>query len=149
VLFHEYRDGISYLLRSPNRDTVRTLSDPAHDVTITVGSIDAAAGTAVVTINAGIIPGAQLAYGPNVCKRGYVWRAADGSDYVCVTSTTRTETAAENARAASRRVSGSDQCVTGYVSREAFVGDDVCVTPASRARAAADNARAGDRVATP
>jgi hypothetical protein len=149
VLFHEYRNGISYLLRSQNRDTVRTLSDPAHDVSIMVNSIDAAAGTAVVTITAGVIPRAQLVYGPNVCKRGYVWRAADVSDYVCVTGATRTETAAENARAASRRVPGGDTCVAGYVWREAFVGDHVCVTPASRVRVAADNAQAGDRVASP
>lgn len=149
VLFHEYKDGISYLLRTPSRETVGNLSDPAHDVSITVNSIDAAAGTAVVTITAGIISRARLAYGPNVCKRGFVWRTADGSDYVCVTRATRAKTAAENRHAPSHRVSGSDTCVKGYVWREAFVGDHVCVTQASRARAAADNARAGNRVAYP
>ena len=149
VLFHEYKDGISYLLRSPNRDTVRNLSDPVHDASITVNSIDAPAGTAVVTITAGIIPRARLVYGPNVCKPGYVWRAADGSDYVCVTSATRAQTAAENARAALHRISGNDKCVKGFVWREAFIGDHVCVTPASRARAAADNAQAGRLVAYP
>jgi hypothetical protein len=149
VLFHEYRDGISYLLRSPNRDSVRTLSDPARDVSITVNSIDTAAGIAVVTINAGIVARAQFVNGPNACKGNYVWRAADGSDYVCVTSATRTETAAENARAASRRVPGGEMCVTGYVWRDAFVGDHVCVTPASRARADADNSQAGNRLAAP
>lgn len=90
-------------------------------------------------------------YGPNTCQEGYVWRQANPSDYVCVTPAVRTQTAQDNAAAASRidpngGPYGPNTCLNGYVWREAFTNDQVCVLPATRAEAATDNAQAADRV---
>lgn len=43
-------------------------------------------------------------YGPNQCRSPYVWRNAFPSDHVCVTPSTRTAVAADNAQAAIRRL---------------------------------------------
>ena len=121
----------------------------ANGVIVHVNWIDASAGTTSVTISGGIAPNlAALAWGPNRCKRGYVWRAADASDYVCVPRATRVATLDENAHARSRR-NADGTCRQPYVWREAFATDRVCVTTSSRARAGTDNAQAGVRVATP
>ncbi len=93
---------------------------------------------------------ANLPYGPDTCKQGYVWREARPSDHVCVTSAVRSQTAQENQLAASRRspnggAYGPATCQQGYVWREAFAGDHVCVVPQSRSAASADNAAAAAR----
>lgn len=92
----------------------------------------------------------DLAYGPDTCKTGYVWRGAIPSDHVCVTSRVRDLTAAENARADRHRQPGGgaygpNTCKVGYVWREAYQGDVVCVTSAVRDRTHADNDRAASR----
>ena len=93
-------------------------------------------------------------YGPNTCQPGYVWREADGRDYVCVTGAVRSETRLENALAASRVQPGGgpwgpDTCRQGFVWREAYPGDHVCVTGASRTQARQDNAAAATRLLVP
>ena len=92
---------------------------------------------------------AQAVYGPNTCVEGYVWRIADGSDYVCVTPAVRLQTLADNAAAGSRHQSGSAACKAGYVWRGAFPNDQVCVTPATRAQAVQDNANTSSRYVIP
>jgi len=94
---------------------------------------------------------AQLANASATCISGYVWREARLGDRVCVEPLVRTNTAAENSMAASRRepnggAYGPDTCRQSYVWREAFSGDRVCVPPVARSRAAADNAAAARRV---
>ncbi len=90
-------------------------------------------------------------YGPDTCQQGYVWREAIPSDHVCVTPGQRSQAAADNAAASSRRnptgVYGSDTCIQGYVWREAFSNDHVCVTPGQRSQAAYDNSQAQNRIA--
>ena len=86
------------------------------------------------------------------CLQGYVWRQAYSGDYVCVTSATRTQAAADNAAAVSRVAPGGGAygqytCVQGYVWRQVVPDDYTCVTPAVRAQAAYDNSQAGSRVA--
>ena len=90
-------------------------------------------------------------YGSNTCLEGYVWRQANPTDYVCVTPAVRSQTAQDNAAAASRinpngGPYGPNTCLNGYVWREAFTNDQVCVLPATRTEAANDNAQAADRV---
>jgi hypothetical protein len=110
-------------------------------------------------LGTGVITGQQeqaradgLAYGPDTCISGYVWRAATAADHVCVTPAVRDATALDNSLAAARvnpdgGAYGADTCLDGYVWREAFDGDHVCVTPATRTQAAADNAAAQSRFA--
>jgi hypothetical protein len=88
-------------------------------------------------------------YGPDTCKPGFVWREAVAGDHVCVTGATRAQVLADNAAAASRRVSGSNYCIYGYgyVWREAtnnvWMGgsppDYVCVNGTTRALTQSDN----------
>lgn len=90
-------------------------------------------------------------YGPDTCLEGYVWRQANPTDHVCVTPTVRTQTAQDNAAAASRvnpngGPFGPKTCLNGYVWREAYTNDQVCVLPATRTEAANDNAQAANRV---
>jgi hypothetical protein len=92
----------------------------------------------------------ELHHGPDTCKNGFVWREARPGDHVCVTPQTRSQTAADNRMAASRRSPnggpyGPDTCKQGYVWREAFPGDLVCVPPQTRAQAAEDNSLAASR----
>ena len=92
-----------------------------------------------------------LAYGPNTCIDGYVWREASQYDETCVLPQTRTDTATENNLAIQNREPGGgaygpDTCRQGFVWREAFANDRVCVTPDVRAQAAADNAAAPARL---
>lgn len=116
-----------------------------HGVTIDVKSTSA--DSAVVEISTKFKqPSAWQEYGPLGCKTGYVWRAADESDYVCVLPATRDQTQADNAAEASRHKEGSRDCKEDYVWRSAFPGDDVCVTAATRAQAKADNAAGPSRV---
>jgi hypothetical protein len=46
-------------------------------------------------------------YGPDTCKQGYVWREAFDGDHVCVTPEIRTEAAADNATAESRKAANT------------------------------------------
>ena len=146
VLIHEVKGGRSYLLRDrTTRDPVQTLA--ANGVTITVGaisgnsaSVQVKSTTAVTGVN-----------GPNACKAGFVWRAADETDYVCVTPAVRAETQEDNASQDGRWTTGpfgSRMCKPVlYVKRGAFSGDDMCVRSERREQALADNAAAGSRVA--
>ena len=86
-----------------------------------------------------------------LCAQGFVWREASSIDRVCVVPATRTQAAADNAAAASRKQPGGgpygpDTCKQGFVWREAFPNDHVCVIPATRAQVAADNANAYNHV---
>ncbi|MBV8171850.1 MAG: hypothetical protein JO219_07955 [Candidatus Eremiobacteraeota bacterium] len=117
----------------------------AHGVTIDV--VSTAADSAVVKISTKFKqPATWQEYGPLGCATGYVWRAADQSDYVCVLPATRDQAQADNAAAGSRHKTGSRDCKKGYVWRGAFPGDDVCVTKATRDRAQTDNAAAPSHI---
>jgi hypothetical protein len=92
--------------------------------------------------------------GPGTCVQGFVWRQANPSDHVCVSSQVRDQTRNDNAQAAARRnpnggPSGPDTCIQGFVWREAFPGDHVCVTPEARTQATQDNNAARSRNACP
>jgi hypothetical protein len=138
VLIHEVRNGIPYLIRDLSSNGKPPAQSLNRDgVQITVGTLSG--DSALVTIGSDIV---------ERCLQGYVWREARPSDRVCVTPTVRSETAADNAAAASRWVDGPygpHTCISGYVWREAFPGDDVCVVPSRRSQAAADNAAAASR----
>jgi hypothetical protein len=89
-------------------------------------------------------------YGPDTCKKGFVWRAARPEDLVCVTPDIREQTAEDNLQADARRdpaggPSGPATCLPGYVWRQAFDGDVVCVTPETRAQVRLDNSKANER----
>ena len=105
------------------------------------------AGSALATIHSPAAhAGGGLAYGPDTCIQGYVWRDAGPNDHVCVTPATRDQAAYDNSQADARRDPnggpyGPNTCLQGYVWREAFAGDYVCVTPDTRAQAAADNSQ--------
>jgi hypothetical protein len=91
-----------------------------------------------------------LAYGPDTCKQGYVWREAFRGDHVCVRPDVRDQAAADNREAAARRqpgggANGPNTCRSGWVWREAKPDDTVCVSPATRAQAAEDNRLAAQR----
>lgn len=93
-------------------------------------------------------------YRADVCKGGYVWREAVKDDHVCVPPATRSQAAADNRAAESRKqpgggASGPDTCKQGYVWREATANDHVCVLPATRQAARDDNRQAAARVAPP
>jgi hypothetical protein len=151
VMIHEVRQGtpgdpnnpqyFSFLMvdtAAAGRPPRSSLS--ANGVTVTVTSMDTLRATITVT---GQIAGR--------CLMGYVWREARPTDHVCVTGAVRTETAQENALAASRRSPtggpyGPNTCLQGFVWREAYPGDVVCVPGASRTRAASDNATAAQRI---
>jgi len=85
-----------------------------------------------------------LAYGPDTCRTGFVWRDAAPGDHVCVRPASRSRAASENAAAASRidplGAYGPYTCINGFVWREAFRGDVVCVTPARRDAVNVENA---------
>lgn len=90
-----------------------------------------------------------LAYGPDTCRNGYVWRDAAPGDHVCVRPASRSRAAAENAAAASLidplGAYGPYTCINGYVWREAFRGDVVCVTPPRRDAVSVENAMGPSR----
>ena len=84
------------------------------------------------------------------CLSGYVWRAANPYDQVCVTPAERSQVAYDNSQAPYRinpnGAYGPYTCVNGYVWRAAFGGDYTCVTPAERSQAASDNSWAAYRI---
>ncbi|MFN8075000.1 MAG: hypothetical protein U0Q15_06220 [Kineosporiaceae bacterium] len=138
VLIHEVKGGTPYLQRKLDGTRALVQSLSANGVTVRVNSVSTS--TASVSVSTQIT---------GRCVQGYVWREANSSDHVCVTSATRTQVRADNAAAASRWVNGAygpHTCINGYVWREAFSGDDVCTLPANRTQAAADNAAAASRI---
>lgn len=107
---------------------------------------------ALITLGLGAAPPANAAgpSGPDSCLYGFVWRDGRVGDHVCVTSATRSQTAADNAAGPSRvqpggGAYGPDTCRSGYVWRSAWSGDHVCVTSATRTQAANDNAAGPSR----
>jgi len=93
---------------------------------------------------------ADLPYGRDTCRPGFVWRQTVPEDHVCVTPETRRQAAEDNEQAKDRvnvygGRYGPDTCVKGFVWRDATPGDHVCVTPETRAQAKADNAQAANR----
>lgn len=112
---------------------------------------DAAAAAILGAIVGGILsnspstplPEPELAYGPDTCKSGYVWRDAIPGDHVCVRPSRRTAAANENSIAGSRvdpdGAYGPNSCRSGFVWREAYTGDVVCVTGARRTQVRNEN----------
>lgn len=97
-------------------------------------------------------PQFYLAFGPDTCKDGFVWREAIGNDHVCVSPATRSAAAFDNSQAAARRspnggAFGPDTCRQGFVWREVIPADHVCVTLQTRQQARDDNAKAAARKA--
>jgi hypothetical protein len=146
VLIHESRPhtpgNYRGFLQRDIMDGPPSQSLSRNGVTIRVLSVDAANGTAQVSIQSEL---------PGRCLPGYVWREAGPNDRVCVTGAVRTATRQDNAAAASRRSptggpSGPDTCKPGFVWREAFAGDHVCVAGAVRTAARQENAAAASRV---
>jgi hypothetical protein len=117
---------------------------------VTIALVSAAADHATVKIATEYRAAADRAgsdeYGPNACAAGYVWRAADDQDYVCVTPDVRAQTLADDADQDKRHRPGSKGCAGGYVRRDAFPHDEACVTAAVRNQARSDNAAAPKRL---
>jgi hypothetical protein len=96
----------------------------------------------------------RLPYSAYTCKSGFVWREAFPNDFVCVTPQIRSQTAADNAQASTRRspnggAYGPNTCKSGFVWREARPSDLVCVLPQAREQARSDNASAVFRMVAP
>lgn len=84
------------------------------------------------------------------CRAGFVERAADNADKVCVTPQRRARVQTENARAAMLWGAGSfgaRTCALGNVWREAFPGDLICVPAQVRALIKNENETAAEREA--
>lgn len=84
------------------------------------------------------------------CRAGFVERAADNADKVCVTPQSRARVQAENARTAMLWGAGSfgaRTCALGNVWREAFAGDLICVPAQVRALVKHENETAAEREA--
>ncbi|KUN58237.1 hypothetical protein AQJ46_43280 [Streptomyces canus] len=88
----------------------------------------------------GILTGASLGaahgvsaaqHGPDDCRPGYVWRATDTEDHVCVQFLERQIINAQNALHRDRS-DAFGQCLPGFVKRRAVPRDFVCVTEAER-----------------
>jgi hypothetical protein len=92
---------------------------------------------------AAAVPAASADPPAPACSPGYVWRAAQPGDAVCVTPADRDTAAQENA-AGPQNVQPNDGnvCKPGFVWRNAYSGDATCVTPPQRDQAAAQNAAA-------
>jgi M6 family metalloprotease-like protein len=147
---------IGYLQRAAGDNPARGVGMPdqslnANGITISVQSMSADQATVrIATTRQITFSGRQdNEYGPHTCSVGYVWRAADDLDYVCVTAAIRDQTRADNAAATSRHKQGSDECIEGYVWRGAFPGDRVCVAPQSQLQAQQDNSQALRRLMMP
>ncbi|KAI6228457.1 hypothetical protein M3Y95_00624200 [Aphelenchoides besseyi] len=69
-------------------------------------------------------------YGANCCKAGWVWRAIDAYDFVCVDRQRRDVAQSEVDQQESRVRNGD--CLSPYIKRDAFPGDTVCVTPVEK-----------------
>ena len=105
-------------------------------------------GAVVTSIPA---PNVTIGYPKVPCLHPYVWREAFHGDYVCVTTATRSQAAADDAAAVGRVQPGGGAygkytCKQGYVWRQIVQADYVCVSYAVRAAAQQDNAQLGNRV---
>jgi hypothetical protein len=148
VLLHEIvrrKEGwyVATLLREHGAERAPHKTLRANGVTISVVSLDGDRATVKIDSNfaeRGKQNPALSVYGPNTCKAGYVWREADGSDWVCVPPAHRSQVQRDNARALRGRCSG------GMVQRRAFPGDDVCVAAAAHTQAIKDNQEAANRL---
>lgn len=108
-----------------------------------------------------------LAYGPDTCAPGFVWRDAFDGDHVCVSPQRRDQVAADNEQASNRvaacattdseaakgipycSFAGPQYCAQGFVWREASPADHVCVTPGERDTVRNENNTAKSRYADP
>jgi hypothetical protein len=89
-------------------------------------------------------------YAHDTCLTGFVWRLADASDHVCVTSAQFARTQDENKVAQAHTVPNTvDTCKPGYVWRFADATDHVCVPQSSHEQAQWDNKLAPSRLAAP
>jgi hypothetical protein len=86
-------------------------------------------------------------FNPATCLPGFVWRRANSTDAVCVTSATAADVQQQNHLGPSR--SNGLICVPGFVWRQANSADHVCVTPAEQQQASFDNLLAPSRRAIP
>lgn len=128
----------------------------------TPGQIQPTPSRPVRTLGKRIPPPAQQAQAPaappapprpangnDVCRDGFVWRAARPEDFVCVTPMSRAAVWQENGSAAQRwdqaGAHGPKTCISGYVWREAFEGDTTCVTPQRRDEVREENSLAASR----
>ncbi|MGW9453377.1 RICIN domain-containing protein [Streptomyces sp. NPDC055632] len=84
---------------------------------------------------------AAAPYGPDDCRPGYVWRATDGEDHVCIQFWERWSVDAQNALHRERS-DAFGQCLAGFVKRRAVPRDFVCATEDERAAARKQNERA-------
>jgi len=78
-------------------------------------------------------------YGSNSCKMGYVWRALDAYDYVCVSPSRRDAAQSEVNKQEERLSSTGGECQDPWLNRNAFSGDEVCVSPAEKFRILREN----------
>ncbi len=90
------------------------------------------------------------AYARDTCLVGFVWRMADPTDHVCVTTAQYDSTQLENKVAQAHTVPGTvDTCKQGYRWRLADATDHVCVLPSSYIQAQWDNKLRLSRLAAP
>jgi hypothetical protein len=89
-------------------------------------------------------------YGRDTCLTGFVWRLADPTDHVCVTTAQYGSTQLENKIAQAHTVPGTvDTCKQGYRWRLADATDHVCVLASSYIQAQWDNKLRLSRLAAP
>jgi hypothetical protein len=146
----DYQGHVAYLVRELSiGDKFPVQQLDANDISIKLDSIDAAHGTAQITIFSNF---------PSRCMPGYVWRESRSYDLTCVPPGSRSDVRNED-NLASTRVNpnggpfGQDTCKQGFVWREAITpnaalgdpADHVCVSPASRLRERQNNQLAANR----
>jgi hypothetical protein len=141
-------------LKAARAETRKECAPPGQELVASQnpGAGSSAAPGSTVTMNV-VVP-ADLPYGPDRCKQGYVWREAFPGDHVCVTPDVRQQAQNDNSEAAQRvqpggGAYGPDTCKQGYVWREARPEDHVCVTGDVRSQARNDNSLATQRRACP
>ena len=150
ILIHEVKNGRTTLFRNNHQSgrAPTTTFDNGLGIKLALKSISA--DDAVIEITQTSPDGSTSS--PNTCKAGYVWRGADSSDYVCVTTAVRAKTYEDNQGAYFRWAAGAygpHTCTSGLVWRGAFWGDEVCVDTVTRDQVGADNAAAASRVERP
>jgi hypothetical protein len=156
VLFEDIKYDTEYDTGSGAHNSYRMYTDKSESAPLTQYDSQGVEITTVaqgdhaqvsVQIPASLLSAAKRNFGAMTCKPGYVWREADGYDFVCVDPSVRARARTDNAQAAAHAAGAPGSlCKQGYVWREAFPGDRVCTTPDVRAQARADNAAAKGRV---
>ena len=141
-------------LKAVRSETRKECAPPGQELVVSQspGALSLVEPGSTVTMNV-VIP-ADLPYGPDTCKQGYVWRDAFAGDHVCVTPEVREQARNDNKQAAERvqpggGAYGPDTCKQGFVWREASPTDHVCVTSDVRSQAKSDNSQANKRRACP